>query len=42
MIGTKILVVEDDSNLLATLKYNLDKENFIVVTGTDGRQVSDG
>jgi two-component system OmpR family response regulator len=41
MLGTKILIVEDDSNLLATLKYNLEKENFIVVTAIDGAQALD-
>ena len=35
-MSAKILIVEDDSNLLATLKYNLDKENFDVVTAADG------
>jgi two-component system OmpR family response regulator len=35
---TKILVVEDDTNLLAALKYNLHKENYSVVTAADGEQ----
>jgi two-component system, OmpR family, response regulator len=35
-VSAKILIVEDDSNLLATLKYNLNKENFSVVTAADG------
>ena len=35
-MSAKILIVEDDSNLLATLKYNLNKENFSVVTAADG------
>lgn len=35
---TKILIVEDDHNLLATLKYNLLKENYGVVAATDGVQ----
>jgi hypothetical protein len=34
----KILVVEDDLNLLATLKYNLVKEGHKVVTAIDGAQ----
>jgi two-component system OmpR family response regulator len=34
----KILVVEDDLNLLATLKYNLVKEGHEVVTAADGAQ----
>ena len=34
----KILIVEDDSNLLATLKYNLSHENYNVVTAADGAQ----
>jgi DNA-binding response OmpR family regulator len=32
----KILVVEDDQNLLATLKYNLLKESYNVITAVDG------
>jgi two-component system OmpR family response regulator len=36
MVSNKILVVEDDLNLLATLKYNLQKEGFEVTTAIDG------
>jgi two-component system OmpR family response regulator len=32
----KILVVEDDKNLLETLKYNLTKEGYNVMTAVDG------
>ena len=32
----KILVVEDDRNLLDTIKYNLRKEGYAVVTAADG------
>ncbi|HXX59082.1 MAG TPA: response regulator transcription factor [Dehalococcoidales bacterium] len=32
----KIMVVEDDPNLLDTLKYNLNKDGYDVVTATDG------
>ncbi len=35
---TKILIVEDDPNLLATLRYNLTKEGYDVVTAEDGAQ----
>ena len=38
MANSKILVVEDDANLLETLKYNLRKEGYDVVTATDGEQ----
>jgi two-component system OmpR family response regulator len=38
MAGNKILVVEDDQNLLATLKYNLLKEGYQVDTAVDGAQ----
>ena len=38
MKSAKILVVEDDSNLLATLKYNLDRENCNVISAADGAQ----
>lgn len=34
----KILVVEDDRNLLDTLKYNLQKEGYKVVTAGDGAE----
>jgi len=34
--NNKILVVEDDRNLLETLKYNLHKEGHEVVTAGDG------
>jgi two-component system OmpR family response regulator len=35
-MASKILVVEDDLNLLATLKYNLVKEGYDVITAADG------
>jgi two-component system, OmpR family, response regulator len=41
MSGSKILVVEDDRNLLEVLKYNLAKEGYAVVTATDGIQALD-
>ncbi len=34
----KILVVEDDPTLLDTLTYNLEKQNYTVVTAADGWQ----
>jgi two-component system OmpR family response regulator len=34
----KILVVEDDLNLLSTLEYNLRKEGYDVVTSSDGAE----
>jgi DNA-binding response OmpR family regulator len=36
MAKTKILVVEDDKDILKLLKYNLEKENHAVLTATDG------
>ncbi len=36
--GARILVVEDDRNLLDTLKYNLLKEGFRVSTAVDGQE----
>lgn len=41
MTGNKILVVEDDQNLLATLKYNLQKEGYGVTTAADGAEAID-
>ncbi len=35
---SKILIVEDDPNLLEALKYNLKKESYAVVTAIDGEQ----
>jgi two-component system OmpR family response regulator len=35
-MAAKILIVEDDINLLATLKYNLAKEGYEVITAVDG------
>ena len=35
-MSNKILVVEDDRNLLDTIKYNLRKEGYEVVTAADG------
>lgn len=37
----KILVVEDDRNLLDTLKYNLCKEGYDVVIAADGAEALD-
>ena len=38
MAETKILIVEDDPNLLAALKYSVSKENYNVVTAVDGAE----
>jgi two-component system OmpR family response regulator len=38
MADNKVLIVEDDTNLLETLKYNLRKEGYDVVTASDGEQ----
>jgi two-component system OmpR family response regulator len=37
-MADKILVVEDDANLLETLKYNLRKEGYNVAAASDGEQ----
>jgi DNA-binding response OmpR family regulator len=37
-MANKLLIVEDDPNLLETLKYNLRKESYDVVTAIDGEQ----
>ena len=34
----KVLIVEDDPNLLETLQYNLRKESYSVVSAIDGEQ----
>jgi len=36
--GEKILIVEDDRNLLNTLQYNLRKEGYEVITAIDGAE----
>ena len=33
-----VLIVEDDTNLLATLKYNLEKDGYDVITAVDGAE----
>jgi two-component system OmpR family response regulator len=38
MADNRILIVEDDINLLATLKYNLQKDGYDVVTAIDGAE----
>ncbi len=38
MPENKVLIVEDDPNLLETLKYNLLKEGYDAVTAADGAQ----
>lgn len=35
---SKILVVDDEKDILELLKYNLEKEGFTVLTATNGRQ----
>jgi DNA-binding response OmpR family regulator len=37
----KILVVDDEPTLVATLTYNLERENFQVYTASDGEQALD-
>jgi two-component system OmpR family response regulator len=37
-MAEKILVVEDDRNLLDTLKYNLRKEGYSAITAVDGAE----
>ena len=36
--NNKILIVEDDTNLLTALKYNLQKDGYDVITSTDGAE----
>jgi DNA-binding response OmpR family regulator len=38
MANDKVLVIEDDVNLLETIKYNLRKEGYNVITANDGEQ----
>ncbi|MFO7773392.1 MAG: response regulator transcription factor [Dehalococcoidia bacterium] len=40
-MATKVLIVEDDQNLLDTIKYNLAKEGYRVSTALDGAQALD-
>ena len=41
MADNKVLIVEDDQNLLDVLKYNLMKEAYNVVTAADVRSMVD-
>ena len=38
MNSTKILIVDDEPDILEFLKYNLDKEGYQVVTANDGEE----
>ncbi|MBM3948808.1 MAG: response regulator transcription factor [SAR202 cluster bacterium] len=38
MATTKVLVVEDEVNLLEAVKYNLGREGYTVLTASDGQQ----
>jgi two-component system OmpR family response regulator len=38
MSDIKVLIVEDDPNLLATLKYNLQKDGYDAATAIDGAE----
>ena len=38
MSERRVLVVEDEENLLAALKYNLEREGYAVTTAVDGPQ----
>lgn len=38
MVGSKVLVVEDDRTLLEVLQYNLTKEGYDVLTASDGAE----
>jgi len=40
-MASKILIVEDDRNLLDTLKYNLRREGYEAVTAADGAEALD-
>jgi two-component system OmpR family response regulator len=41
MTGPIILVVEDDPNLLTTLKYNFSREGYDVITAIEGAEAID-
>jgi two-component system, OmpR family, response regulator len=38
MVGSKVLVVEDDRTLLEVLRYNLSQQGYDVLTAADGAQ----
>ena len=38
MSARKVLIVEDEDNLLEALKYNLEKESLLVITASDGER----
>ena len=37
-VGKRLLIVEDEENLLTALKYSLEREGFSTSTATDGEQ----
>ena len=40
-MSDKVLIVEDDANLLETIRYNLRKEGYGVIAASDGEQALD-
>ena len=41
VMAKRVLIVEDDPNLLEALKYNLKKESYEVITAGDGEAALD-
>ncbi len=41
MAAPKILIVDDEPNIVASVKYNLEREGFRVVSADDGRKAVD-
>ncbi|MDE2968927.1 MAG: response regulator, partial [Chloroflexota bacterium] len=38
MAEGKVLVIEDEENLLEALKYNLEREGYTALTASDGER----
>ena len=40
--GERILIVEDEGSLADSVRYNLEREGFVVTVASDGRRRSNG
>ena len=41
-VADRILIVEDEESLADSVRYNLEREGYVVTVASDGRQRSNG